>query len=290
MRRPEQVFPRHLTIAIAEHDPRAERRALHAPPDPWQLVPRNVRMHVMRHVEIVVQEEQRPNAPSFHNVGSQVRMIVARDVPRTSGRESARCSDRPPATRKSRPVSRKRPPSTPSTAATAIACRSQSAAVTTIRARLAQLGAEERGDRDAGPTRMRPASVQLACKATRRDRAHVREMSWRQVERLGIVPYFRQTPARVPMVPDVRFTIDRVRHPQGQRQPADQRVDPLRASGMAMNRLVLKRAVPGEQDRSQRRREPQGQRVEVQAPQGVAAENRNGQAQRTQVETAGSSR
>jgi hypothetical protein len=53
-----------------------------------------------------------------------------------------------------------------------------------------------------------------------------------------------------------------------------------------MDCFVLKRAMPGEQNRTRRRGNPQRQSRETQAPQQKAAENRNSYAKGTEIEPA----
>ena len=74
--RPEQILAHYFAIAAAEDEPRPTLRAAHAAPDARQLVPGHVRMSVMRNVQIVVQEDQRPESIRFNDVRARGRMII----------------------------------------------------------------------------------------------------------------------------------------------------------------------------------------------------------------------
>ena len=74
------------------------------------------------------------------------------------------------------------------------------------------------------------------------------------------------------MMAYMTFPVDRIGNPQGQRQTADRCIDASRWGRMSVNGLVLQRAIPADQDASEWRGKPQGQRSKIQAPERKATE------------------
>jgi hypothetical protein len=111
----------------------------------------------------------------------------------------------------------------------------------------AELSAPERGDCDCGAHYQATQERAVSLQNEMPDHSYTREMAGRQIERFRVVPNLRQAPTGVPMMLNVRLAIDRIGDPQRERQAADQGVDTSRACGMAVNGLVLQRAIPGQQ-------------------------------------------
>src|SRR5580692_1970163 len=83
-----------------------------------------------------------------------------------------------------------------------------------------------------------------------------------QIERLGVAVDISEVTPFVTVMFEMGLTINRVGNPQCERHAAEQSVDAPGRSRVTVNRLVLKRPVPRQQQATQRRCEPQWQTVE----------------------------
>jgi len=69
---PEDFTIRAVDVAIVPRQKPVTVRAVQA----WQVVPANARMHVMHHMQVVVEEEKRQKTTVFDNYGTRLTLCM----------------------------------------------------------------------------------------------------------------------------------------------------------------------------------------------------------------------
>src|SRR6186713_637500 len=74
--RTDQIPPHHFPIPAGKHQSALERRYPHLLPKVRELKPGELRLRMMRNVQIVIQEQQRPERMRLNHAGPQSRIVI----------------------------------------------------------------------------------------------------------------------------------------------------------------------------------------------------------------------
>ena len=238
----------------------------------------------MHDMKIVVEEQQAPEQPGFDHGGAVAGLLMGTMLgERAQQAERDRRIDRQSEIFRQRDPADAAEPDDQHRNGQAMAQPDSG-----IRA-APQLGPPAAGDQE-NRADQQPAQQRRIPPAQRPiERAAAGQRPGRQVMRFRVAVWISQIGAGMGMMRQMGCPIARIGQPERQRRRADQSVEPARGRRMVMDRLMLQRAVPGQQQRRERCCQPKRQRRPEPGDQGEAAIDHGGDAKRGQLPTGGQS-